>query len=80
MPLVVEAGCGARSHLTYPASARLVGVDISRAQLHRNRETRLLVQSDAACLALADSCADAVVSWDVLEHLPSPDLAIGLSA
>ena len=35
------------------------------------------MQSDAACLSLAGSCADAVISWDVLEHLPHPELAIG---
>jgi SAM-dependent methyltransferase len=75
-PLVVEAGCGARSHLDYPPAARLLGLDMSRAQLQRNRTTRWLVLGDAERLAVASGCADAAVSWDVLEHLAHPAQAL----
>lgn len=71
-PLVVEAGCGARSHLTYPLPSDVIGVDVSRAQLQRNVGVRWAVQADVARLPVASACADAVVSWDVLEHVRQP--------
>lgn len=73
---VAEIGCGARSHLPYGAEIRLVGVDASRAQLQRNTETNWRVEADAARLPLATGVADAAVSWDVLEHVQAPALAL----
>ena len=71
-PLIVEAGCGARSHLAYPPSAAVIGVDVSRGQLRRNRDVRWAIEADVVRLPVASGCADAVVSWDVLEHLSRP--------
>lgn len=76
-PLVVEAGCGARSHLAFPPGTRVIGLDMSQIQLQRNQETPWLVRGDAERLALASGCADAAVSWDVLEHLAHPERALG---
>jgi SAM-dependent methyltransferase len=73
---VIEAGCGARSHLAYPPGTQVVGIDLLRSQLRRNVETRLLVQGDVTRLPVASASADLVVCWDVLEHLPAPQLAI----
>lgn len=75
-PLIVEAGCGARSHLTYPPGSAVIGLDVSRAQLLRNRDVRWAIEADVASLPMASACADAVVSWDVLEHLPHPAHAL----
>lgn len=75
-PLLVEAGCGARSHLAYPADARLLGIDMSATQLRRNQQTPWRVQGDAMHLPVASASADAAVSWDVLEHLPAPARAL----
>ena len=77
-PRILEAGCGARSHLAYPAGARLFGVDILRSQLlrHQSSGTRLS-QGDVTALPVASSSVDVVVCWDVLEHLAQPERAFG---
>jgi SAM-dependent methyltransferase len=75
-PRVIEAGCGARAHLAYPSGARVLGVDILRSQLLRNDEAFRLAQGDVMALPVASASADLVVCWDVLEHLPAPELAI----
>jgi SAM-dependent methyltransferase len=75
-PRVLEAGCGARSHITYPAGAHVVGIDILRSQLRRRTAGAVVAQGDVAALPVASACADLVVCWDVLEHLPAPERAI----
>ena len=76
MPRVVEAGCGARSHLDYPEGSRVFGVDILRTQLRRNASTRRVAQGDVTALPVASASADLVVCWDVLEHLVLPERAV----
>ncbi len=76
VPCVVEAGCGARSHLAYPDDARVVGVDLLRGQLRRNTSTPHRAQGDVTALPIRSSSADLVVCWDVLEHLPDPQRAV----
>jgi 2-polyprenyl-3-methyl-5-hydroxy-6-metoxy-1,4-benzoquinol methylase len=73
---VVEAGCGARSHLSYPSGARVLGLDILRAQLLRHAGTASLVQADVTALPVASAAVDLVVCWDVLEHLAAPERAV----
>lgn len=73
---VLEAGCGARSHLTYPTRTRIVGVDLLRSQLERYEGSGVLAQGDVTALSVADASVDIVVCWDVLEHLLAPERAI----
>jgi len=75
-PWVIEAGCGARSHLAYPASAHVIGIDILRSQLRRHASPRGLAQGDVTALPVASAAADLIVCWDVLEHLSAPERAI----
>ena len=74
--LVIEAGCGARSHLTYPAEATILGIDLLGPQLRRYEGVAHLAQGDVTRLPVASSTADLIVSWDVLEHLPAPEAAL----
>ena len=75
--VVVEAGCGARSHLAYPAGTQVIGIDILDSQLRRNTHATRLAQGDVTALPVASTTADVIVCWDVLEHLPAPERAIG---
>jgi SAM-dependent methyltransferase len=72
---VLEAGCGSASHIDLSAATRIVGVDISRAQLERNPLLDERIQADLQTARL-DIRADAVISWDVLEHLEQPLAAV----
>lgn len=73
---VLEAGCGSRSHLHYPPSARVIGVDLLRTQLARHAGGSLLAQGDVTALPVASRRVDVVVCWDVLEHLAAPANAL----
>lgn len=76
-PRVLEAGCGARSHLVYPAQVRLVGIDIFLPQLRRHAGPARLAQGDVTALPLQTASCDVAVCWDVLEHLDRPERAVG---
>ena len=52
-PRVLEAGCGARSHLTYPTGSRVIGIDILRSQLRRHQAVAALSQGDVTALPIA---------------------------
>lgn len=73
---MLEAGCGARSHLTYPTGSRVIGIDILRSQLRRHQAVAALSQGDVTALPIASETCDLVVCWDVLEHLPYPERAL----
>jgi len=76
LPCVLEAGCGARSHVELPSGARVVGLDRSRTQLRRNAGIAARVEGDVTHLPLASASVNAVVSWDVLEHVDDPAQAL----
>jgi SAM-dependent methyltransferase len=73
--VVLEAGCGSASNLRLPY-AYLVGLDISQRQLDRNTIVQERILGDVQTYPLPEGRFDAVVCWDVLEHVPRPDLAI----
>jgi SAM-dependent methyltransferase len=73
--LALEAGCGSASNLRLPC-ARLIGIDISERQLEGNTLVQERILGDVQTYPLAEGRFDAVVCWDVLEHVPRPDLAI----
>jgi SAM-dependent methyltransferase len=74
---IVDVGCSSGYLLadlreSYP-EAKLVGVDLVAAGLpgaHERVPTAQLLQADACALPIADESVDAVVSANLLEHIP----------
>src|SRR4051812_43966697 len=73
---VLEAGCGSASHISIAADACLTGIDISEKQLARNQALDEKILGDVQSYALPESRFDVIICWDVLEHLPHPELAL----
>jgi ubiquinone/menaquinone biosynthesis C-methylase UbiE len=80
--LVLDLGCGT-GMLTGVLATRgfvVVGVDISLESLlaHARRRPRsALVQADAECLPMADSCVHDVVCLGAWRHFPRPRKVLG---
>jgi SAM-dependent methyltransferase len=74
---VLEAGCGEYpSPLGLDGRARIVGIDISAAQLERNEWAEEKILGDVTSHDFAAADFDVIVCWDVLEHLPNPEAAL----
>jgi ubiquinone/menaquinone biosynthesis C-methylase UbiE len=81
---VVDVGCSAGYlledlHRSAP-QATLIGVDLIASGLrraHTNVPQALLLQADACALPLADASVDAVVSANLLEHVPDDERVLG---
>ncbi len=73
---VLDAGCGSGVHVRLSRDARIVGIDISEAQLQRNRFISEKIVGDIQVYDLGEEKFDFVMCWDVLEHLPEPDKAL----
>jgi SAM-dependent methyltransferase len=73
---VLDAGCGSAVHVRLPQSAHLTGIDISQRQLDRNTRLHEKILGDLQTHDLPPETFDAVVCWDVLEHLEHPDAAL----
>lgn len=73
---VLEAGCGSASWLNFGGRARLVGVDISEEQLRRNTVVQEKIVGDIQQYEFPRGSFDAIICYNVLEHLPQPELAI----
>ncbi|MGH2854480.1 MAG: class I SAM-dependent methyltransferase, partial [Solirubrobacteraceae bacterium] len=82
-PTVIDVGCSTGYLLedlrAFAPHATLVGVDLVAGGLrkaHANVPDARLLQADACALPLADSSVDAVVSANLLEHVPRDELAL----
>jgi SAM-dependent methyltransferase len=73
---ILEAGCGSASWLNFGTRARMVGIDISEEQLKRNTTVREKVVGDIQQYEFPKESFDGIVCYNVLEHLPHPELAI----
>ena len=73
---VLEAGCGSASHVRVGANPYIAGIDISEKQLARNGHLDERIKGDIQRYDFKKSSFDAVICWDVLEHIPEPVLAL----
>jgi SAM-dependent methyltransferase len=72
----LEAGCGSASHFGFTPDVQLVGLDLSSAQLARNITSTGRIQGDIETCPLRSGSFDIVVCWEVLEHVPRPEVAL----
>lgn len=75
-PRVLDAGCGSRGYFDFGANARVTGIDISRWALDRSEHVDEKILGDIETYPLPEEHYDAVVCWDVLEHLRRPTDAL----
>lgn len=73
---ILEAGCGSMTHFSYPKDAYVVGVDISEEQLEKNSLLQEKILGNLQEVVLPPCKFDLIICWDVLEHLPRPELAM----
>lgn len=73
---VLEAGCGSASYIQLGEKPYMVGIDISEKQLARNNDLNEKIVGDLQTYDLPNATFDVIVCWNVLEHLPSPELAL----
>jgi SAM-dependent methyltransferase len=73
---VLEAGCGSLTYVDFGSRSRVIGIDISQEQLdcHEGLDERIL--GDLETYPLAEDAYDAIVCWNVFEHLRRPDLVL----
>jgi SAM-dependent methyltransferase len=74
---VLEAGCGSRSYIQLPPDTYVVGIDVSQEQLDRTTVgLSQKILGDIQTFPLEPASFDIIFCWDVLEHLPHPELAL----
>ena len=74
--IVLDAGCGSETHAQFPTHARIVGMDISQEQLERNNSLDERIVADLQTCELPAKSFNAIVCWNVLEHLNDPQAAL----
>jgi len=73
---VLDAGCGAELPLDIPDIVELVGIDTSPDALARNTQLDSAIVGDLQTYPLPSEAFDLVICWNVLEHIPRPDVAV----
>lgn len=73
---VLEAGCGSFTYVTIAGNNHITGIDISQEQLDKNTKLDEKILGDLQTYDFPENSFDAIVCWDVMEHLPSPELAL----
>lgn len=74
---ILDAGCGKQLQVPIAADRHVTGIDISPAQVAKNSEVDESFVGDIQTYPLPPESFDAVVCWNVLEHLPDPARALG---
>lgn len=73
---VLDAGCGSKSHIRLPEDSTVTGLDISPETVCRNRSIKNIIHGDVQTYVFPKASFDAIVCWEVLEHVDDPLRAI----
>jgi SAM-dependent methyltransferase len=73
---MLDAGCGKNRPIPVASDRFVVGVDISEEQLTKNEALNETIVGDIQTCDLGRSRFDAVICWDVLEHVDHPEKAL----
>lgn len=73
---ILEAGCGSASNIDISEFQKKSGIDISRSQLEKNTIVQRKYHGDIQAYEFREEKFDAIVCWDVLEHVASPRKAL----
>jgi 2-polyprenyl-3-methyl-5-hydroxy-6-metoxy-1,4-benzoquinol methylase len=73
---LLDAGCGANRAVPIADDRYVVGIDLSEEQLAENTAIDEAIVGDVQTCELQADHFDAVVCWNVLEHLPNPQHAL----
>jgi SAM-dependent methyltransferase len=75
-PKILDAGCGSANHFQFKANSKLVGIDISREELDRNKALSEKILGDIQKYDLSGGDFDAIICHFVFEHLEHPEKAL----
>lgn len=73
---ILDAGCGKQLQIPIAADRHVVGIDISPEQVARNTEVDEGIVGNVQTHDFEPASFDAVVCWNVLEHLEDPRAAL----
>ncbi|NJL08576.1 MAG: class I SAM-dependent methyltransferase [Methylacidiphilales bacterium] len=73
---ILEAGGGSLSKINFHKPAHITVIDISKEQLERNDYAEHKICGDLHTVVIPKDEYDAVVCYDVIEHLENPHLVI----
>jgi 2-polyprenyl-3-methyl-5-hydroxy-6-metoxy-1,4-benzoquinol methylase len=73
---LLDAGCGKHRAVPVADDCYVVGIDISEEQIVDNAAIQEAIVGDIQTCELGDARFDAVICWDVLEHLERPQQAL----
>jgi SAM-dependent methyltransferase len=73
---LLEAGCGSATHVRLPDSAIVTGIDLSQRQLDRNKRIHVRILGDIQTYDHQPESFDAIICFNVLEHLEDPGGAL----
>ncbi|CAG0940078.1 hypothetical protein BROC_00891 [Candidatus Brocadiaceae bacterium] len=72
----LEAGCGSYRFIQFDKNAYVIGIDISEKQLQLNSYLSEKILGDIQYYDFQNPIFDVIICWNVLEHLPKPELAL----
>jgi SAM-dependent methyltransferase len=73
---LLDVGCGRVTPLPLPASVYLVGIDVDARAVAENESLDERIVGNIEDHPLPPDSMDAVLCWNVLEHLPEPERAL----